>query len=237
LTLSSNVFYTGVTPRLGAQIRQVRFMDLDQGILEQYPSAEAFTTRATLSPKLAFAYRLQSNPRDLVPNSGLIFRSEAELDVWTHEEGVTTSPQASRAWLNTLNLYLPLSLRWHQGLKLQAGVLTQNAGSIYDLDRFVPRGYEDDLYLGAGTYLKGGLEYTTPLWFIDNGFIILPAYFKVLLAYAFAETVTDPRFDRHWTSIGAGLGLDMRVAHTLSLTIRIAAAWQVENDRVVAVFR
>lgn len=237
VTHKSNVFFTGSTVRLDTRLRQTRFMDRGTGLLDPFPAAGDFTTRATISPSYTMAYRLQSNPRDLVPNTGLILRTRAEVDVWTHKPGSAIAPFASRAWLGSLSLYLPLSLRWHQSLRLEAGLLSQNEGSIYDLDSWVPRGFENDLQPGKGTFLKGGIQYTTPLWYIDNGFVALPAYFKVLLAYGFVESVSDLQFEDHWTSAGIGIGLDMRVAHALSLTFRVAAAWQLETGKLVAVFR
>ncbi len=237
LLLRSNVFRTEATFRLSARLRQVRFFDRATGILDDFPSALAYATRGTLSPSLTLGYRLQSNARDLMPNTGWLLQSSSELDVVTRS-GVRNGepPPAGRAWLTTANRYVTTFPSANQALRIQAAVLTQNRGSIYDLDAFVPRGYEEDLYLGSGTFLKASGLYMAPLWFADTGFVVVPLYLEALFAYGFGEVLAEAGSDRRWSSVGAGIGLQLKLAQA-RLTLRIGAARQIESGKWVLTFR
>ncbi len=125
-------------------------------------------------------------------------------------------------------------------MRLQAGLLTQNQGSIYNLDRFLPRGYENT-FLGNGTFLQLNLVALQPLWYIDDGFVLLPFFFKALYAYGFAETLfpVDDR-DRPWSrlsAVGGGLGLQFRFFYRFDFDLRLGASYLVEANRWEATYR
>ena len=60
-----------------------------------------------------------------------------------------------------------------------------------------------------------------PLWYIDDGFVLLPFFFKALYAYGFAETFfpVDGR-DRPWTRLSS-VGGGARPAIPLLLSLRL----------------
>ncbi|RMF59998.1 MAG: hypothetical protein D6746_07435, partial [Bacteroidetes bacterium] len=103
----------------------------------------------------------------------------------------------------------------------------------------LPRGYEDE-FLDSGTYARYGLEYLQPLWFVDNGLFILPIYIKALYAYGFGERLeqiggTGRRGP--FTSVGVGLGLQMRVFYVVGLTLRIGLTRRLEAGDWQVIYR
>ena len=228
VTLHRNVFSTTANVSVRGEFEQERLFG---------PSGETlapFQSRFRLSPSAFLAYRLQANRRDLIPNTGAVLTVTASIDAW-RENG---SPR--RGAITQLTQYLPLSLRRHTGVRLQAGLLTQNQGSIYNLDRFLPRGYENT-FLGEGDFLQLNLLAIQPLWYVDDGFVLLPVYFKALYVYGFAETLfpVDDR-ERPWTrlsSVGGGLGLQFRFFYRFDFDLRVGASYLLEANRWKATYR
>ncbi len=225
VTLGSNVHRTTAAFAVRGSYEQERLFDREGKALTP------FVGRYTLSPAAVLGYRLQANPRDLVPNTGLVVSAASEIDL-SADRG---TPR--RALLGQANLYLPFLKSRNVGLRLDAGLLTQNQGSIYNLDRFMPRGHED-VFLGAGTFVRYGVEYTWPLWFIDDGFFLLPVYFRALFAYGFAETLHPvERFSDRVSSAGVGLGLRIRFFYLFNLELRAAASYRIEAGTWDVVYR
>ncbi len=227
LTLASNVFVSQATVLLRGRLEQERFFDREGQTLR------AFRSRVRLTPAAVLAYRLQANPRDLIPNTGTVLSAAASVDAW-REAGAER-----RALLARLSQYVPLSLRRHTGLRLQAGLLTQNRSDVFNLDLFLPRGYED-AFLDAGTFARLNLETVQPLWFIDDGLMLLPLYFKALYAYGFAETlfpVEGPLRSKRFSAAGAGLGLQLRFFYLLNFDLRLGATYLFEERRWKTTYR
>ncbi len=221
--VESNVFQTYASFFLNTEWRQTRFID------EASDPFTDFRTRLTLTPAAFLAYRLQANPRDLVPNTGLTLSAVAEADAWTRGGGV----RPSRALQMESSLYLPFLKVSSTGLRLGAALLTQNGGGLFDADLFGPRGYEGE-GLGAGTFARLDLELTRPLWYIDDGFVLVPFYFKALYAYGFAQALrpVESRFvSGSRSSVGAGLGLELRFFHHFDVALRLAGAFRFEDRR------
>ncbi|MFQ5571890.1 MAG: hypothetical protein ACE5G0_19600, partial [Rhodothermales bacterium] len=227
MILQSNVFSTTASISMMGELEEERLFG---------PGGETvrpFRGRARLTPSAFLAYRLQANPRDLIPNTGTVLSATSSIDIWRE-----VGPRR-RALLTRLSQYLPVSLRRHTGVRLQAGLLTQNRGAIFNLDHFLPRGYEDE-FLGTGTFARLGLDIVQPVWYIDNGFLILPFYFKALYVYGFSETVFPVKGQARRTrfsAVGAGLGLQWRLFYQLNFDVRIGASYLVEEQRWVTIFR
>ena len=219
VTLSSNTFRSSFAVALRGRYQQERFFDRNGRALS------GFDNRFTLRPAAVLGYRLQANTRDLVPNTGMILSAAGEYDA-SADRG---TPR--RAVIVQYNAYLPFLMRNNVGLRLHAGMLAQNQGSVFNLDRFMPRGQED-VFLGRGTFFKYGLEYTRPLWYIDNGFVLLPLYLKALFAYGFAETLhPSADFADRVSSIGGGVGLQFRVFYLINFELRVGRAFRIEQRR------
>jgi len=238
VVLASNVFGTAASVSLRGGYEQERFFGPDGKTLVPTggngSSPGTFRSRLRLTPAVSLVYRLQANPRDVRPNTGTTLTASATVDAWREAE------DRQRGLIAQLTHYRSLSLRRHTGVRLQAGLLTQNRGALYNLDHFLPRGYED-AFLDRGTFLQLGLDLVQPLWFIDNGFVILPVYFKALYAYGFAEGITpvDSRA-RTWsryTAVGGGFGLQLRFFYLVDLDLRLGASYLPEEQRWEVTYR
>ena len=228
VTLNINVFSTTARFNVQGEFEQERLFGPDG------QTVAPFQSRLRLSPSAFLAYRLQRNRRDLISNTGTILAFITSIDAWRE------SGDLRRGAIAQLTQYLPLSLRRHTGVRLQAGLLTQNQGSIYNLDRFLPRGHENT-FLGEGTFLQLNLIALQPLWYIDDGFVLLPFFFKALYAYGFAETLfpVDDR-ERPWSrlsAVGGGFGLQFRFFYRFDFDLRLGASYLVEANRWEATYR
>jgi len=231
--LRSNVYQNSLTASVDAEFRQTRYFGRAVDVLRDDRASQLreWRDRLTLSPRFAWGYRLQRNPRDLVPNQGLVVRSRAEVDAWT--DGVSPS----RALLSRADVYLPLSLRSHTGVRLSAGLLSQNAGAVVGLRSFLPRGYEN-VSLGAGSFMRVGAEVTQPLWYIDDGSTLIPFYAKALYGYGFGQSLTAlDETGPTYSSVGGGLGLQMRLFYLLDLNLQVGAAFRLGPGDVDLVWR
>ncbi len=233
IRLQSNVYQSVATLSFQTKYRQTRFFGDTVEALEQAGTAglTRWRNRVTLSPQAAVGYRLQQNPRDLVPNQGLVLRAAAEVDAWT--DGVSPS----RALVAEADVYLPLALRSHTGVRVDAGFLTQNEGAVVGTSGFVPRGYEE-LSLGAGSFLRMGAEITQPLWYIDDGSTLFPVYAKALYSYGFGQTLTPVADDgSFYSSVGVGIGLQFRFFYVLDFDLQIGIAARLEPGDAELVWR
>jgi len=155
---------------------------------------------------------VQRNLRDVWPNRGSIIGVNTRNDIYT-ERG------ARRSGLNvSFNQFWSFSRKSNTGLNLIASMLTQNSGVIYSRSAILPRGHE--MYIGRGTHFKIGVDLIQPIWYIEDGFLTIPSYFKLLYAYGFIERLLpDENHNGIW-SAGIGIGLQFRLIHFLDMEVR-----------------
>ena len=227
VVLAANVYQSILMLSLAGGFDQTRLID-------DGAPAGAFTDRIMLRPSAVLAYRVQANARDLVPNTGLVLFTSAQADV---------RGERGSALITRLDLYLPFLRASNTGLRLNAGLLLQNEFIASNSQQFLPRGYGDAL-LGNGTFFRYGVEVFQPLWFVDNGFLLVPFYAKALYAYGFAESVRrTPQSEGRLSgggvgsAVGLGLGFQFRLLHLLNLDLRLGAAFDPEARRWRAVYR
>jgi len=225
VTFASNVYQSVGRFGMDMEWRRTRLVRDGQ--------AEGRVQRATLEPSATIGYRLQQNPRDLIPNSGLLFSGASTHDVWTDgadQQGV----------LGLVSAFVPLLSRWNTGIRLGAGVVSQRRGTEFGLGTFLPRGNED-FSLPSGTFVRWKGEILQPLAFVDNGLVTVPVYLKAVYAYGFGSTVTrasnvfggGPRV----SAIGAGLGARIRLFSVADFDLRLGLAYDVEDRGVTVVYR
>lgn len=219
-----NVFQSGMTLGVEGGAESTRFF-VDDG--------PGFDQRVFVEPLATAFYRLQANTRDLIPNQGVLLTVQSLLDVH-REQG-----NPARGVITRFTGYLPFLQRANIGLQLHAAWLSQNRDGIYNLDRFLPRGYTDDIALGRGNHLVAGFEYVQPLWFADNGLFMIPIYLKALYAFGYTEGLlnTDAvvldeenpipsQSRRSLFSSGIGLGARFRLFYLFNFDLRLTAAYR-----------
>jgi hypothetical protein len=225
IVLESNVYRSQAAFLLEGAYQQERLFDGAGTTLLP------FQGRWTLTPTAVLDYRLQANPRDLVPNTGTRLLVSSELDLHAGQGGLR------RAMLAQLRQYLPVGRARNMGFRLDAGVLTQNQGSIYDLSRFLPRGHEE-AFLDAGTFVRYGAEVVQPLAHIDDGLLILPVYLQAVYLFGFGESLHPLRdATSRRSAVGGGAGVQLRLFYYLTLDLRFGGAYLPEKGRFVAISR
>ena len=224
LFLESGVRSTTGAITMGVGAGQKSWFSVDEKPVPVYPeTGESLANRVGftyVNAGAAFNIRLMQNLRDIWPHRGATVSVSAYSDLW-HERN-----QERRALLGRAALYWSPSRRAHTGLRLGASVLSQNSPNVYDAFLVLPRSYED-AYIGTGQIVKADAEILQPLWFIDDGFLDLPMYFKVLYVFGFFEEVvhSDTPDLQNTRAVGAGLGLEWRLMHYLDLDLRIGLAF------------
>lgn len=219
IVLRSNVYQTNAHVLLRSEFREERLFGRENETLR------AADGRITVNPALRLIMAGQQNARDLVPNTGLFVTATSKLDVWT-EGG-----RASRWVRADGRLHIPLLQGSNTGVQINGGLLAQNRGGVVDIGSFLPRGYEtSDAFLGEGTYATYGAEITQPLLYVDNGLFIVPIYVKAVFAYGFVESMQALTGDASRLSVaGAGLGVQLRFAHSIDFTLRYAPVYRFES--------
>ncbi len=219
-----NVYGTSLTASLVGEYRQSRPITTGG-------AAEAgFTGRATLRSDLTLKYRVQKNIRDLVPNTGVRLNASAEVDVLT-----PTSATPSQYLQQQVDVFWPLLSGHNIGLRTSASFLTQSRRSFFDVQSFVPRGYQglDQALPGAGNHLRLGAKITQPLWYIDTGSVMLPVTVDALYGYALGQAQyrvagAGPTLGERRASVGGGLGLRLRPFGGTSLNLEIGVSYRID---------
>lgn len=218
IVLSSNVFQTHAQVSFRAEYRQERLFGRGgEGV-------RAADDRITLNPTIQFVLHRQKNTRDVVPNSGLFLTATSRADVWA------ARGRGSR-WLRAdSRLHIPLLHGTNTGVQVHGRLVAQNRGGVIDLTTIFPRGYEtSEAFLGRGTFATYGLEITQPLLFVDDGLFLIPIYLKAVFAYGFAESMQGVSVGSQTERLsvaGAGLGLQLRFAHSIDFTLRFAPVYK-----------
>lgn len=229
ITLASNVRQSVLLLGADTEYRQQR------AILDEFGSS-GFSDRVTLRPSAVLAVRLQSNVRDVIPNSGLLLQTTARNDVWTDGTGFARQAGA----VSDGSVFLPLLRRWNTGIRLGAGLVYQRTGSEYNVDRFLPPGNEGR-FVSSGTIARFRTEVVQPIFYVDDGLTSVPIYVQSIYGFGVASTAREiddsPLQSDTLTSLGGGLGIQFRIFSILNLDLRFGAAYRVQEGDVVSFVR
>ncbi len=165
-----------------------------------------------MDTEILLAAGLQQNRRDVWPNRGTVFGAYTRTDMY-RENG----PGRTGLYMK-LDQYWSPSRRSNTGMLLGASLLTQSSSGVYSNSLVLPRGQE--AFLSSGTYVRMEAEILQPLWYIQNGSLNVPAYFKVLYLYGFGQRVLAGNEHRGKWTTGIGLGLQFRLLHYVDLEVR-----------------
>jgi len=207
ITLQQNVTTTTVVASVDAEFRQTRPIDASSD-----PLRNRYIDRLTLRPTLRTLLRAQQNLRDLVPRTGLVTTTVAEVDLRS-----PSGFSGSRAFNQRADIYLPVLSSVNGGVRATASYLTQNRGSIFNTERFAPRGYRDlaAALPDAGNYLRFDLRITQPLRYVDRGSVLIPVFVDAL--YGFGMGQAQYRLD----TAGTPALVDRRAAATGGLGVEV----------------
>jgi hypothetical protein len=221
VVLSNNVRSSTLAAGAGLQFEEERLYD------DEMQPLTDFLGRLTATGSMGLGLGVQWNLRDLVPSRGLVLGLAGESDLQAENADLR------RAVIGTAALYLPWLSRLNVGLRLEAGFVAQSEPTVYDLDYFMPRGQEDLLPVNRSV-VRLGAETVVPVVFVDDGMLILPVYVAAVYVYGFGETLLD---SEPITSVGGGIGVQVRLFHALGLDLRFGAARRVNRDDWTVVYR
>lgn len=225
LFLQRNARVSSITLGVSAKGVRRRLFD-DDGFL-----SNTRLSRTTLEPSLAFNGWLRRNLRAMQPTSGVsgVVRGLADAS--------TSSGRRRRALVSQVNIFLPVVPWSNASMMMSGAILTQNTSGVYNLESFVPRGFED-AFVGSGTYFKAGATFVQPLAYPENGTVWIPAFFHAIYAYGFGENMArwGGDFDM-LTSVGGGVGLKFRFFYYVELDVRLGLARRLEDDEWRVVVR
>jgi hypothetical protein len=225
VVLEENVYTTRLTGGLEGGLRQTRPISTSSN------PESGFTERLTLEPELTLRYRTQENVRDLVPNTGLVSTTEAELDVAAPE-----GAERSRALRHETDLYWPFLSSINGGLRTGVAVLAQNEGALFDPGRFAPRGYRrvGRALPGKGTHVRFDVKYTQPFWYVDTGSALLPVALDAVYGFALgqaqyrASTGSPLSLRERRAAVGGGVGLTFRPLGQIPLSLEVGASYALD---------
>ncbi len=213
LTLDANVFTSRVALGLSASYEQERLFDDDNRMLAPSGLGGSFRDLASIRPSASVMYRVQANTRDLAPNTGAILSTGSRIDIWDELDA------PARSVMSRLYVYLPLMAETNTSIRLDGGLLVQNARQGISTTLFLPRGYRNR-YLGDGSFGRAGVEIIQPLAFVDDGSILIPFFIHAVYGFATAEQFHQLGGGATFGSASVGLGLRLRVFHHTELDLR-----------------
>ncbi|NNE68813.1 MAG: hypothetical protein HKN29_00465 [Rhodothermales bacterium] len=212
--LKDNIHRTTAQAALFANFQENRLLGEGSQVLRDW------TQNLAITPVVSVRWRMQNALRDLIFSRGVTFHSATEFEFVPERFG-----GAGTASYNELGVYLPFLSRFNTGLKLEVASLSQTRAFVYNTDFFMPRGHED-VVPGRGTVVRFGAETVQPLLFPDNGFVLLPAFFRAFYAYGFAERLVKASDTAvQLTSVGGGVGFQFNMLHVLEFDLRWGRAY------------
>lgn len=191
-SLSQNVFYSGFYIEPELRQSQLRFYDFDGNGLSNYRNATIGNIYAQLN------IRLQQNIRDVQPNSGIILYGEVEhyfssgsLTLNTLQGQADFDFSTPTALRGGIYAYLSFFHRWNQSLRLGLQGVTQTS-LLFSNQDIVSDGFADAVFPLSNNLVSFSTRYTIPLFYPDDGYLLVPLYLSNIYITAFTNTVVDP---------------------------------------------
>lgn len=217
INLNQNIYSTSLFIEPEIRRSQVRFFDSDFS-----SSISDFADITVGNIYAQFNYRLQQNIRDVQPNTGIILFSELERYLsgdeltfgFSGNEITITSADATALRGGIFGYVAPFK-RWNQSLRLGIRGITQS-NFIFDSQSIVSNAFSRPVFGGAKNLLSFNTRYTIPLFYVDDGGLLLPLYLSNIYLVGFTDTVFYPNLNE-WTSRGASVfGIGIRSRFRLS---------------------
>lgn len=216
LRFQANVRHSYARISSGVRMERSRWFSLDHNSVPSFrdsgQSLAEWRSRVRFDTATIVGLRLQQNLRDIVPNRGTVFGVYGRTFL-PSDQGPRRSGLFAR-----LDQYWPISTRTNTGFKLGVSFLAQSSAGVYSNSLVLPHGKEG--YIGDGTHLRIDAEIFQPIWYIQDGFLTIPTYFKVLYLYGFAQRLVHSDDQYGIWSGGIGVGLQFRLFHYLNMDVR-----------------
>ncbi len=216
LRFEANVRHSYASIFAGVRSERTRWFSLDENPVpyrrDTRQSLAEWERSTRVDIGILLAVGLQQNTRDVRPNRGTVLGIYGRADVIRERD-----PRRTGLYMR-LSQYWSISRRSNTSMILGASLLSQNGAGVYSRSLVLPMGHE--AFLGRGAHVRVDAEILQPVWYMQNGFLTVPSYFKVLYVYGFIQrVVVSPDYRGNW-SAGLGMGLQFRLLHYLDLEVR-----------------
>ena len=238
LTLKSNIRFSSFFIEPEIEYSQFRLFELNHN----GEAASDFSDRFSANIFSAFSYNLQQNIRDVQPNSGITLFSELEyvfsrlsnetLTINTPEINGQLSLSEPYALRGGIITYLSPLRRWNQSLRIDLEATTQS-NPLFDSQSLVSEGFSEPVYPLAKDVAALSTRYTIPLFYPDDGGLLLPLYLSNIYLVAFTNTVT--RYDQpdiieaSRGVVGGGIRFQFRISN-LALDIGFGYGYEISRN-------
>ncbi len=217
-----------LSPKISAE--QIKYYNL------QAQELSDFSTRYKASIFSQLSLGVLNLPRSVQPAAGLSLfglyeqtLNEPEYDIHFPGSSTPTRYRFSEQWSAYYGMFGFLSplRRWNQSLRLDLQFLQQSASPIYSNSTIVPMGFNSDEFPNFNSGNNEGFQhlgrlsarYTIPLFYPDNGGLLLPLYFSSIYLTAFSHTLTNMEaanlVDSSRSIFGGGLHVQFKVSNLL----------------------
>lgn len=216
LRFEANVRHSYASIFAGVRSERTRWFSLDENPVpyrrHTRQSLAEWERSTRVDTGILLAVGLQQNTRDVRPNRGTVLGVYGRADVVREHD-----PRRTGLYMR-VNQYWSIYRRWNTSMTLGVSLLSQSGAGVYNRSLVLPRGHE--AFLGKGTHVRVDTEILQPVWYMQDGFLTVPSYFKVLYVYGFVQrVVASPDYRGNW-SAGLGMGLQFRLLHYLDLEVR-----------------
>ena len=185
-------------------------------------------------------FKLQQDIRSVQPNSGLVLYSEFEhyfssknLMLETKAGEASLPLRQPTAFKAGLFGYLSPLRRWNESLRLGIEAITQNAPD-FDNQSIVSNGFDGQVFPFSNHLVSFSGRYTIPLFYPDNGGLLIPLYLSNVYLVGFANsvvnTVANRAFHNARTVVGGGLRVQFRLSN-LSFDVGVGIGYEPSRDK------
>jgi len=173
------------------------------------------------------------------PNSGLVVYGQLERhfgdeQILLHTKSGPSVLQFSKPTALRAGLfgYVSPLRRWNQSLRVGVKALTQTAPN-FDNQSLVSDGFSGLVFPYANHLMSFSGRYTIPLFYPDNGGLLIPLHVSSIYLSGFSDTVLKPSNGASRTVIGAGIRVQFRLSN-LSFDIGAGLGFEPSRDKIHA---
>ncbi len=216
LRFEANVRHSYASILAGVRSEQTRWFSLDENPVphrrDTRQSLAKWERSTRVDTGILLVVGLQQNTRDVRPNRGTVLGVYGRADVVQERD-----PRRTGLYMR-VNQYWSISRKWNTSMMLGVSLLSQSSAGAYSRSLILPKGHE--AFLGKGAHVRVDAEILQPVWYMQDGFLTVSSYFKVLYVYGFVQrVVASPDYRGNW-SAGLGMGLQFRLLHYLDMEVR-----------------
>jgi len=216
LRFEANVRHSYARISAGIRGERSRWFSLDQNAVPVYAdsrqSLSEWQSRVRFDVATLVGLRLQQNRRDVQPNRGMVLGVYGRSFLQSERQ-----PRRSGLFAR-VDQYWSISRRTSTSWKIGASFLAQSSAGVYSNSLVLPHGKE--AFIGDGVHVRIDTEILQPVWYIQDGFLTIPTYFKLLYLYGFAQGLVHSNDQRGVWSAGIGVGLQFRLFHYMDVELR-----------------